>query len=218
MRIAFVAAVLLSSLACVADVGEGTVKAKVETPEPQGDLQRAAPDAQPAVEGADVQSFKVDTGRSKIEALGAKITATHPVIFKDFAGKIGLSGENLRTLSFQVQMASLESDHPKLTAHLKEADFFDVAAFPTSAFVSTEIREGSDAAGRTHTVSGNLTIRGTTKLVTFPATVVTTEREVRADTEFVINRHDFGVTYPGRPDDLVQDNVKMTISFVAPRE
>ena len=41
--------------------------------------------------------------------------------------------------------------------------------------------------------------------------------KVSAKTEFVINRQDFGVTYPGRADDLVQDNVAMQIEFVAPR-
>jgi|JI6StandDraft_1071083.scaffolds.fasta_scaffold104377_1 polyisoprenoid-binding protein YceI len=209
----FSAALILSALtACVPDVGEGSVAAKVEPAQAEkvADPAAAAPAAQ-------VQSFAVDAGRSKIEALGAKVTATHPVMFGDFSGKVGLEGEQLRTLSFQVVMASLESDHPKLTEHLKDADFFDVANHPTSTFVSTEIKEGSEVAGRTHTVTGNLTVRGNTKSVTFPATIVVTEREARADTEFVINRQDFGITYPGRADDLVQDNVKMTISFLAPR-
>ena len=41
--------------------------------------------------------------------------------------------------------------------------------------------------------------------------------KVSANTEFVINRQDFGVVYPGKADDLVQDNVALKISFVAPR-
>ena len=36
-----------------------------------------------------------------------------------------------------------------------------------------------------------------------------------ATTEFVLNRQDFGITYPGRPDDLIQDNVRMNITLVA---
>ena len=33
--------------------------------------------------------------------------------------------------------------------------------------------------------------------------------------EFVIDRKDFGVVYPGRPDDLIKDNVRLTIELVA---
>ena len=62
-----------------------------------------------------------------------------------------------------------------------------------------------------------MTIRGTTKRLTFPANVTVSATEVKAITEFVINRQDFGVTYPGRPDDLVQDNVRMNVELAAAR-
>ena len=52
---------------------------------------------------------------------------------------------------------------------------------------------------------------------TFPAKLEVAPDSVKASTEFVINRQDFAITYPGRPDDLVQDNVVLTLSFVAPR-
>ena len=44
-----------------------------------------------------------------------------------------------------------------------------------------------------------------------------TPTEVTAKTEFVVNRQDFEVTYPGKPDDLVQDNVVLQVAFVAAR-
>jgi polyisoprenoid-binding protein YceI len=53
--------------------------------------------------------------------------------------------------------------------------------------------------------------------LTFPAKVDMGADQVSATTEFVINRQDFGVTYPGRPDNLVQDNVVLTIELTAPR-
>ena len=105
-----------------------------------------------------------------------------------------------------------------LTAHLKNEDFFEVEKFPKATFKSASITEGSDAEGDwTHTVAGDFTIRGVTKRLTFPAKISVTDGEVTANTEFVMNRKDFGITYPGMPDNLIKDNVKMTISFVAPR-
>ena len=217
MRLLWVSLFLATSLSCVRDVGEGEVAAKVE-PSRAPALERAEPGSRPAVPGAAVDTLKVDVGRSKIEALGAKITATHPIVFGDFSGKVGVSEGSIQSLSFEVVMSSLESDHPKLTSHLKNEDFFDVETYPTASFVSSRVAAGTEVEGRTHTVTGDLTIRGKSNRVTFPATIEVTDREARADTVFVIDRQDFGVTYPGRPDDLVQDNVKMTISFVAPRK
>ncbi len=49
------------------------------------------------------------------------------------------------------------------------------------------------------------------------ATVKVSTGSVSANAEFVINRQDFGVSYPGRADHLIQDNVLLTIKVVAPR-
>ena len=211
MRIALASLSLLALSACVEDVGKGRVAAKVE------DVPAAAP-AAPEAAKVDVKTMPVDAARSKVNALGAKITATHPIVFKDYTGEVGMAGDSLHSVAFTVQMATLEADHPKLTAHLKDADFFDVATHPTSAFKSVEVKAGSDAEGDwTHTVVGDMTIRGTTKRITFPAKVAIGDGEVKATSEFVLNRQDFGVTYPGKPDDLVQDNVRMNIELVAPK-
>jgi polyisoprenoid-binding protein YceI len=176
---------------CVEDVAKDKVEAVVEDVEP------------------------VVTSASSIQALGAKVTATHPIDFHDWDAQVSVVDGKLAGLSYTVQMASLEADHPKLTAHLKDADFFDVPNHPTSTFVSTEIREGSDAEGMTHTVTGTMTIRGTSKTVTFPAKVQSKGDKLRAEAEFALNRQDFGITYPGKKDDLIQDKVVMTVKVVA---
>ena len=67
----------------------------------------------------------------------------------------------------------------------------------------------------THTVAGDFTIHGETKRITFPAKIEVNGDDVHASTEFALNRQDFGVTYPGRPDDLVQDKVVLTVDFHA---
>ena len=114
-------------------------------------------------------------------------------------------------------MTAIEADHPRLTEHLLNEDFFWVDKFPTSSFRSTQLSDGSETEGMTHTVTGDLTIRGKTKRVSFPAKLENGPSEVSASTEFVINRQDFDVTYPGRPDDLIKDNVLLQVNFVAPK-
>ena len=201
---------LLSTLfACVADVGEGKVAAEV--------AEAPAPSAEKAAPAAAGKALKIDTSASKVHALGAKITATHPVDFKKWEGTVTVDGDAVTDLNFTIHTASLESDHPKLTGHLKNEDFLFVEKFPTASFDASEIKAGSDKEGATHTVTGALEIRGVTKQVTFPAKIEVAERGVKAATEFVINRRDFEVIYDGKADDLVQDNVVLTVEIAAPR-
>jgi polyisoprenoid-binding protein YceI len=218
MRTVLPALLLLTLSACVEDVGKGKVKADVQdVPAAPAAPETAAAPAAPAAAPAGA-ALNIDASASSIRALGAKITATHPIDFKDFSGTVTVADDQVVGVDFTVQMAALESDHPKLTAHLKDADFFDVATFPTSTFKAVEIKAGAQAEGDwTHTVVGDFTIHGQTKRITFPAKIEVGADKVSATTEFVIDRKDFGVVYPGRPDDLVQDNVRMNIAFVAPR-
>jgi polyisoprenoid-binding protein YceI len=216
MRVWFVPVLFLA--ACAADVGEGKhaaeVKDVVVAPAP-AEAPAADPYVVPEVAGA--AKLKVDAGKSKLGALGAKVTAQHPLDFHDFEGVVGLDGEQVSGVGFVAKIATLTTDSDRLTGHLKKEDFLFADKFPVATFRSTEVKAGSDAAGMTHTVTGELTIRGVTKLVTFPAKIEVAADAVKAATEFTIDRQDFGVTYPGKKDDLVQDNVLLRIDFVAPR-
>ncbi len=204
--------------ACAADVGDGKAKATVsEVP------NAPTPPSAPATDGFVVPALTaaklldVDVAQSKLGALGAKITAQHPIVFHEFAGKVGLEGDTVTGVAFSAKIASLEADQERLTGHLKKPDFLDAVAYPYATFGSTEIKQQIAKDGTTDTVTGDLTIHGVTKRVTFPATILVDATKVFASAEFVINRQDFGVTYPGKPDDLVQDNVVIQVSFVAPR-
>ncbi|MCO4744345.1 MAG: YceI family protein [Proteobacteria bacterium] len=208
MRSFLLAASLLALTACVEDVGEGKAAATVE---------EVPAEAVPADAAAKGTELPVDASQGSIRALGAKVTATHPIDFGTYSGAVTLDGETPTAVRYEIQMDTLEADHPKLTSHLKDADFFEVSAHPTSTFVSTAVAEGSDVEGATHTVTGDLTIRGTAKRVSFPATFELSPASVTANAEFVINRQDFKIVYAGRADDLIQDNVAITVKLVAPR-
>jgi polyisoprenoid-binding protein YceI len=122
------------------------------------------------------------------------------------------------TLAFTVQTASVEGDvgsrndwTGKLEEHLKSPDFFDVGKFPTATFRSLEIKSGG--SGGSHTIKGDLTIRGVTKRVTFPASLTVSGKEVTGKAEFSINRKDFGIAYAGKADDLIRDGVVLKIDL-----
>jgi len=156
---------------------------------------------------------------SKIEWVGAKVTLKHDGGFKTFTGKVELADGALEggKVSVEIETKSVFSDAEKLTGHLLSPDFFDVEKFPKAEFASTEIKTGG-AEGATHTITGNLTLHGVTKSVSFPAKVEVSDSEVKATAEFSINRKDFDIVYPGKPDDLIHDNVTIKLDIKAPRE
>jgi len=203
---------LLSVAACAEDVAKDKTAAVVTEAPPAP----VAPVAAPAAPAGPLTELAVDKTRSKIGALGAKITGSHDLSFSDFEGKLGVSGDTVSAVSFTVQVGSLVAEPEKLAGHLKSPDFFDVAAFPTASFASTEVKAATGGEA-THEITGDLTLRGVTKRVTFPAKLTVTPGEVTGRAEFSINRKDFGIVYPGKPDDLIQDNVVLTIDLAAPR-
>jgi polyisoprenoid-binding protein YceI len=185
-----------------AEVTAATVESKAE-PAPAG------------VPGGDATTLAVNPSNSKIEFVGAKVTASHPGGFTDFAGKVDV-GDPIEKSQIEVtiQTASLYADKEKLTKHLKSPDFFDVAKFPTATFRSTEIKKEGDG----HTISGDLTLHGVTKRISFPGTITVSEGQVGASAEFSINRHDYGISYPGMRDDLIRDLVVIKLSLELPRQ
>jgi polyisoprenoid-binding protein YceI len=91
-------------------------------------------------------------------------------------------------------------------------EFFNVKEFPKATFASSEIKAGGEGEF-SHTVVGNLTLHGETKKITFPATIKMEGDKVMVKSEFVINRKDFGMKYPGKPDDLIRDEVVIKLDL-----
>lgn len=218
------AAFLLSLAACANNVGEGHSKAKVEDV-PAAEKAEATPEAKPEAEAATAEAkaeqpagkpMLISTENSKISALGAKVVGEHPIDFPNFTAQALVNEGQLVGLSFEVDMATLTSDDERLTEHLKNEDFFDVPKFPTSSFTMAEAKAGAPEGspeGTTHTIAGDFTIHGVTKRITFPAKVTISDDALEASSVFVINRQDFGIVYAGRADNLIQDDVRMTIDL-----
>jgi polyisoprenoid-binding protein YceI len=202
VRLAIIALPLLV-LACE-DPSKG--KTKAVTTEATPNALEAKPD------GAAVR-YEIDPATSKIEWVGSKVTGKHEGGFRQFQGAVSLvdGAPEKSSVNVEIDAGSLYTDSERLVTHLKSPDFFDVAKFPKASFASTAIKRAGE--GAPFTVTGNLTLHGVTKSITFPAAIRTAPGAVDVDAEFAINRKDFGLVYAGKPDDLIRDDVviKLTI-------
>lgn len=153
---------------------------------------------------------------SKLEWTAAKVSLTHQGGFKKFTGVVALSpeGKDLTNIEVDIETASVFSDNDTLTGHLKTKDFLNVEKYPKANFVSTEIKAGGKD-GNTHTITGNLTLLEVKKSVTFGAVVKIADGKLSATAKFQINRQDWGIKYPGKADDLINDLVELRLNIEA---
>ena len=174
----------------------------------------AAPVAAPPA-AAQGQKYQITSQNSKVEFVASKVTGSHNGSFGVFSGQIDYNGTPEQSrVNITIKADSITTDTPDLTKHLKTADFFDVAKYPEASFVSTAIKAGGEG-GATHTVTGNLTLHGVTKSITFPATINVTPDVATVDSTFSINRKDFGINYAGAADNAIRDNVVLTLKIRA---
>jgi len=152
------------------------------------------------------ESLALTPENSKILFTGSKVTGKHDGGFNKFAGSIDLVNGKAEESSVKVDIetASVFTDAEGLTKHLQSADFFEVAKFPKASFASTKIVADTAKGPNAYTVTGDLELHGVKKSVTFPATITVTPSDVTVDSEFSINRKDFGIVYTGKSDDLIR--------------
>ena len=165
------------------------------------------------------ETLTITPENSKIDFVAAKVTRSHNGSFKQFTGTVDLlNGDPLQSIvSIAIDTASVVTDEPDLTKHLQTPDFFDVAKYPKANFISTKI-EPSAASGATHTITGNFDLHGIKKSISFPATIQVTPTNVSVNSEFAINRKDFGLVYPGKADALIKDGVVIKLNLNVPRK
>jgi polyisoprenoid-binding protein YceI len=171
-----------------------------------------AAEPQKAAQTSSAGKEYVIRAESTIGFVGSKVTGKHDGGFKKFAGKLSVAGGKIvGSPEIKIGMDSTWADNEKLTGHLKSPDFFDAAKFPTSTFTVT----GIEPAGAQQTVTGNLDLHGVTKSISFPAAIQITDDAVTVKAEFAINRKDFNINYPGKPNDLIRDNVVLKLDLKA---
>lgn len=126
-----------------------------------------APEAQAVKSGA----YGLDKSHAKIVwGVSHMGFSTYYGEFTDFDAQLTLDGANPEKskLNVTIDLNSVDTHNDKLDAHLKNADFFDVAKYPTATFTSTKVeRTGPTTAN----VTGNLNLHGVTKPITLAVTL-----------------------------------------------
>lgn len=201
-----VAAPLAFLIGCSKNPAENVPAAKVE----------AAPDS--AAEAADTagnsaRTFTFDTNGSSIQFVGSKVTGKHDGGFRNFAGEFNIINGRVADTGNKVVIdtTSLWADNDRLTGHLKSPDFFNVGKFPAATFTTTSVQQNAT----NWTVTGNLTLHGVTKQISFPADIKVSEDTVTTSAQFFLNRFDFDMKYPGKADDLIRQEVVLKLKVSA---
>lgn len=199
-----ITASLLLLLAC-ADPSANVPAASVST---NADTAAAAPASNPGAAG---QVYAITPENSDIEFTGSKVTGKHDGGFNQFQGEVQVLEGAVKSAKVTIQTDSIYSDNDRLTGHLKSADFFDAQKYPTAVFETTSI----SGQGANSTVTGNLTLHGITKQITFPAKIEVKDDVATVEAEFSINRFDFEMRYPGKTDDLIREGVVLRLKVKA---
>jgi polyisoprenoid-binding protein YceI len=160
---------------------------------------------------ASAADFTLTAENTTVKFVGTKTGGKHDGGFKTVTGKASVENNDLTTLkiTLDIDTTSLYTDNDKLTNHLKSPDFFGVKANPTAKFAATKVEK----ADTDYKITGNLTLLGKTKEISFPAKLaVTADDGLTLSSSFSIDRTQWGMTFG---QGKVNNDVKLTVSVKA---
>jgi polyisoprenoid-binding protein YceI len=174
--------------------------------------------------------YTLSPGKTSIKWHGMKklIDSHHygTVMLKN--GEVAVTNGALSAGKFVVDMTTIHSTdlegNPKyadLVGHLKSEDFFDVANYPeaTLEITSVEPLQGNEEANAT--VYANLTIKGITHNISFPAQITVSDTQVSARGKFTIDRSKWNVRYGSESffknlgDKVIKNEIDFEVNFTA---
>lgn len=156
-------------------------------------------------------TYKIDPVHSEVSFKIRHLLAKTSGRFTKFSGTIKVDTADISKSSVEVtiEVASINTDNADREKHLKSPDFFDVEKYPTITFKSTSVKEV--VKGKLE-VTGDFTLHGVTRRITFPITNAGTQPGMQPGTvvagfidgALTINRNDYGIkTFPGALGDEV---------------
>lgn len=178
------------------------------------------------------QNYSVDASSSSLKWFGEKVLGKHngSVNIKD--GTMTKSGKSFSG-NFSIDMTSITNEdlkdaeyNAKLIGHLKSDDFFSVAKHNTATFKLKNIKDYTPKKGEQgkHWVTGDLTIKGITNEIAFPANITFTDKGFNADAKFSIDRTKWDIRYGSGSffdnlgDKTIYDEIKFNLSLVGKKQ
>ncbi len=152
----------------------------------------------------------VDNGsavRFTIKNIGINVDGS----LKGLAGNINFDPQHLESASFDVTVDAntVNTDNSLRDDHLKKETYFDAGHYKTMHFVSTKITTSTKKD--TYFVFGKLTIKNTTKDISFPFTANASDAGYTFKGNFGINRRDFNVGGAS----IISDALQVSLNIVA---
>ncbi|TAH27532.1 MAG: YceI family protein [Cytophagales bacterium] len=143
--------------------------------------------------------YVADINKSSVAWLGKKVTGSHDGMIKLSSGSLSFDGKTISDASFEIDMNSMtckditdETYNGKLIGHLKNDDFFSTDKFPKATFV---LKSAKAKGINTFDITGDLTIKGISKSVTFPATVKMSGKSLTAQAKINVDRTLYDIKY-----------------------
>lgn len=150
----------------------------------------------------EVKNGNVDVATSVVTWKGTKPTGAHNGTVTLKSGNLDVDNGAVKGGEFVIDMNTINTLDLKagdgkedLDGHLKASDFFNVEKYPTAKFVITSVEEKDGKLA----VTGNLTVKETTKSITIPATVSTADGVTTFKSDvFNVNRTEFDIKYKSK--------------------
>lgn len=200
----------------IAFVAVGLVSCKTEK---KDKVEAKEPVKVVKTEVEEVKAGNVDVKTSVVTWKGTKPTGAHNGTVTLKSGNLVLDNGAVKGGEFVIDMNSINTLDLKagkgkedLDGHLKNADFFNVEKYPTSKFVITSVEEKDGKLA----VTGNLTVKETTKSITVPVTVATVDGVTTFKSDvFNVNRTEFDIKYKSKSffNDLKEKFINDNIEF-----
>lgn len=169
-------------------------------------------------------NWNVDAAHSSLEFVVKHMMISKAKgVFNEFDAVIEADPDNLEdaTIEFTIDVNSVDTRKKDRDDHLRSADFFDIENHPKMVFVATDIKKKSDS---TYDVTGDFTIRGTKKPVTFDVEYEGSGKDPWGNEvagfsgSTKISRKEFGLTWNAALETggvMVGDEVKINIEIEA---
>ena len=145
-----------------------------------------------------IDNISVDADNSTIKWIGSKISENHEGTVNIQKGRLMIDHGTLVGGQFSIDMKTIATTdmsdkyNKKLDGHLKNEDFFNVEKFPLATITITKaVKSEGDA----YKILADLTVKGITHSVTFPAKVTVDGLNVLATAKIKIDRTKWGIRY-----------------------
>ena len=186
-----------------------------------------APASSLSLNSGDENYVAIDTKQSTVTWKGSNLIGSnsHTGYVHISKGELLIENGQLMGGIAEVDMNTIEDENHgrdnDLVNHLKDTDFFDVKKFPVSTIVLTS---ATSINSENKKIAGNLTIKGITNPVTFPAKIEVRDGIVKMNGKLAIDRTKWNVRYKSGKfydllaDQTISDSIQFNIKIVAKKE